>query len=176
MTPLSSRQRMIAMAAICGFVTVGSLAATFIFELPAAAKHRLAIDNARATILLETQRLQNVQAAAKQLAALHDQQTVLDAQIWKFSNEESFFSLWTDLAHQTGTKIDDPVVADATPGTAPVKRSVDLTVTGPANNVMAALVAIQRLTPLVAMRTVVLAPGTASGQVAATITASTIWN
>src|SRR4029077_19255904 len=122
------------------------------------------------------QRSNNLQDVSKQLNDIATQQQSLDGEIWKFADEENFFSLWTDLSRRAAVTASDPIVADAIPSSKPVSRSVMINVTGPINNVLTFIHSFQSFKPVIAITAVNYAPATLTNQVTATVEATTLWH
>lgn len=173
---LTIKQQLLSWLIATGLVTIGAVAYILLVQLPTVKANRITIDLHRAAVVVAEQRANNLEDVSKQLTDVTSQQQALDAEIWKFSDEEHFFELWADLARKAGVNIADPVVTDATPSAQPVARGVSVTVTGSLNNVLAAITSIQQLQPSLAIKAIIFSPSTISGQTVAQIDATSLWH
>ncbi len=170
-----SRQQslMIGLAGIGGLAVVG-LFAFFIIQLPGLQTLRTSIDNTRANAAYVSDQQMNLQALKRQLTTLSQQQQDLNSQIWKFADEESFFTRWDSFGPAHHVTVELSNVADVVPGTQPVARTVVLSISGALSDVLDSLRAIQTTQPLIAIQSVTLQPG-ADSAITASVNATTIW-
>lgn len=174
---MSSRplQRTMSVTIISLIVAVAGLAYFWLSIGPSLKTSRTAIDDRRASILVAQQEQTNLQSLSRDIENLKTQQSDLQKHIWSFAEEDSFFTLWSDLAAAQHVQIDQPNVADVTPSNHPLNREVTIQVSGLLNNVLDAVGAIQKIEPLVVVKNITLKSGTANGVVNAAIEAQTLW-
>lgn len=168
-------KRFFILAGAATVLTLGSVGFLLFHQLPQLSETRTLIDGRRASIVVAKERRNNLQALVAEADNLVDQQKKIDAEIWAFINEDQFFQVWPALANQRSITINEPTISDATPGANPVPRTASIVMSGPTNQVLAAIDDIQTMQPTVAITSITLSSSSKAGQVTATIKAMTLW-
>lgn len=171
-----TRQQTIFWTLIIGAgITLISLFVMMVIQVPGLQSTRQSIDNTRVSARVLTDQQSNLVSLASQLKELEGEQERLSQEIWKFTDEEAFFSRWDSFGQANNVVVEVPSVADVVPSQDPVARSAELLIEGSMTTVLKAIDAIQVMQPLVAIQTVTLQPSDGSGKVQALITVETIW-
>lgn len=158
---------------LAGLVMIGVVSYTVFAAVPAIRQTRERLDNDRASIALIRQQQSNLDVLSRNLSDIQTRQEAVDAEMWRFTAEDAFFTWFDQLMADHHLNSDLPVLADAVPGSTAVQRAATLTMTGKMNDVLAAVAKLQIHQPLMAVQRLTFTPAETGAQ--ATIQALTLW-
>lgn len=169
--PLAQRAKIITITA--AVIALGGLLIAELRLTPGLIVQRQNIDDQRASLAVSEQAQSNLEQLLQSIEDTKTQQTEVNAHLWSFAIEEQFYKLWPDLAVKHRVTIDEPKVAEVTPTNQPLIRAVTVVISGPVDNVMTALDAVQKIEPLIVIEKINLKY--VSGGLAASVDAQTLW-
>lgn len=158
-----------------GIGTVLVIGGTLLWLVPQLRHQRSEIDNDRATISLIQQQLSNLTKLSQDIESIQAKQAVVETNIWSFLKEDTFFTLFEDVAKEHDVIIDTPAIADATPTGALIPRSVTINIRGSLDKVLKVIDDLQGTTPLIALQQSNMRGTDRAGEVRVTLTAATLW-
>lgn len=146
------------------------------YLLPKMSSARETIRRNEAAVTAIQRQQDNVSELTKQLADRQAEKERLDEELWRFSQEDTFFEIWDSFGTPTQTAVTLETIADATPGPVPVQREAQLTMEGTLTNITKTIQSLASLTPAVVLREVRLTPNPSSeGSTVAAVTVATLW-
>lgn len=172
---MSNRARLLWLLVVTLGLAVGQVSFDTLWLIPRLHQLRVTVDNDRASAALITQQQANLLQLRQDLAGIEIKQADLEKNIWTFAAEENFFSTFDGIAKQRQVAIDAAAIADATPSGKILSRLVTLKMHGPPVDVLAAINDTERLQSLVAIQKISLSRGTTAGDMAAAVSAVTLW-
>jgi len=172
---VKTRTKQLTITSTIAGLLVAVILADVMYIVPTMKKLRAKIDNDRASTIVVTQQQSNLAQLTQDLASIQTKQVELEKNIWTFSAEDTYFSELDQIAKNKNVTIYATAIADATPNGNLIPRSITLLINGKLERTLAAISAIQSISPIIAIQKLLVEPGTAAGDVRATVTGVTLW-
>lgn len=172
---MTTRRSLLISTSVIGILIFGGVMASILWIVPQLHTLRTNIDNNRASMALAKEQQSNLDKLSRDLDSIKEKQAGLEAQEWKFVNEDLFFQFFETLGKTEDLSVDAPSISEATPDGTVLTRTVSIKLRCPLDTCLAAVSKIQQSVPLIAILRLTVGTSKTIGNVSMAIEATTLW-